>query len=230
LSLIVVLIVSLSAPSSISVAIACEAKSDEIITADNVSNIPSFVLEDAQNTAYSVYGNDEAKVSNLINQLLGTYQASMGKDVVIIFNSGGWGWDPMAEISGWGSILQGIESTLNNYGLDSLVIDYKRTPHSLTGVINEIESMLGFYSFKIDELVARANFLTRQYPELKVILTGESNGSVISEEAMQQLRGNSCVYSIQCGTPFWHSSQSSDHSLIINSNGVEPDSFLMGNG
>jgi hypothetical protein len=228
LSLVVVLVVSLSIPSSVSVATACEAKSDEIISVDDFSSIPALVIEDAQNTAYSVYGDDKPEVKHLTSQLIGTYQASMGKDVVIIFNSGGWGWDPIEEIPGWGSILRGIETTLSNYGLNSLIIDYKRTSHSFAGVMNEIESMLGFYSYKVDELVARANFLTRQFPDLKIILTGESNGSVIGEKAMQRLSDNSRVYSIQCGTPFWYASQSSDRSLIINSNGIEPDSFSNG--
>ncbi len=228
LLLLMALVVSFAAPCPMVPAFACEAASDAVLSTEDFNQVPAAVLEDAWNTAHAVYGNNQSRASELTRQLAGTYLAARDKDVIVIFNPGGWGWDPVTEIPGWETILAGIDTTLQGYGLSTLVIDYKRTDHSFAGTIGEIESILGVYPYKVEELVARASFLTRHLPGLRIILTGESQGAAISEKAMQKLRDNPRVYAIQSGPPFWNASHPFERSLVIDNNGIQPDAFTKG--
>ena len=58
------------------------------------------------------------------------------------------------------------------------------------------------------------DFLTSYLPDLRVIISGESNGSVVADDAMGILKDNPQVYSIQTGPPFWHKSTESERALV----------------
>ena len=58
---------------------------------------------------------------------------------------------------------------------------------------------------------------------LKVIIAGESTGTVITDKAMGILKNDPRVYSIQTGTPFWHKSSSLERTLLMNTNGATMD-------
>jgi hypothetical protein len=45
---------------------------------------------------------------------------------------------------------------------------------------------------------------------------------------MKLLKDNPRVFSIQTGTPFWHASEKNDRALIMNDNGILPDTFSNG--
>jgi len=64
---------------------------------------------------------------------------------------------------------------------------------------------------------------------IRVIVAGESTGTVVADGAMSILRDNPRVYSIQTGTPFWHRPLSLDRTLLMNSNGKTIDTFSHGN-
>ena len=97
---------------------------------------------------------------------------------------------------------------------------------------NRPQSLLAYqftgYSAKGKDLACRVEFLTRHNSDVKVILAGESNGSVICDRAMAILEDNPQVYSIQTGPPPWHTSLGLDRTLVLNDNGVIPDSFSRG--
>lgn len=84
------------------------------------------------------------------------------------------------------------------------------------------------YSAKAKDLAYRVEFLTTHLPELRVIIAGESNGSVICDQAMNILADNPRVYSIQTGPPFWHNNTTLDRTLVVTYNGRIPDSFSHG--
>ena len=225
----VALILVFAAPCPSAPAVACEAFSDEPLTVDSLEALPPAVLNDARLVAASLYPGEDAKAGVVLHQLAATYLAAREVDVVVYFNPGGWGWDPLAEIPGWESISSGIRDTLQQNGLKVLVITYKRTMHGLAGPISEMEATLGFNSLKTSELTAGVQFLTRHLPHIKVILTGESQGAVVCEQVVQTLRDNPAVFSIQTGPPFWHASHAFERSLVIAHNGTCPDAFSSGN-
>ncbi len=197
-------------------------------TAYDFSDVPQTVVNDATRLAAELFGNNQEKYRSFINQLLGTYEEAQGKDFLVVFNAGGWGWKTPQRVEGWGSILDGIQTELNQLGYQSAAINYQRTSESLAGCFKELLEVLDAYPFKARDLASRVEFLTVHLPKLKVIVTGESNGTVIADRVMSTLRDNQSVYSIQTGTPFWHRNVMYERTLVMNSNGTGPDSFNRG--
>lgn len=191
--------------------------------------MPSAVLEDANELAREVIGEGRKKFRGFVNQLLATYAGAVDKDVVIVFNSGGWGWKSIEETPGWSGIIDGIKSKLDGWGQKALVLNYRRTGSGVRSCIKEFIEVAACYPSKSGELSRRVEFLTDHIPNLKVIVTGESNGTVIVDKTMDILKDNPRVFSIQTGTPFWHKSTALNRTLILNSNGKTIDTFSCGN-
>lgn len=198
------------------------------LSTPDLSAVPESVVEDATAMAMELFGDYQEKYSDFANQLLVTYAEAKDKDFVVIFNPGGWGWNVLDSSPGWKSIIDGIESELDSLGYESLVLRYQRTDENLRGIIDEFMEVIDIYPSKAKNLARRVEFLTDHIPGLKVIVAGESNGSVISDSVMSILQDNPQVYSIQTGPPFWHKSVMLDRTLVLNDNGLFPDSFSRG--
>jgi hypothetical protein len=206
----------------------CDA-TGQVLTFSDFSQAPPQVAADARSLAEIYYPQDAAKADDMAGQLVGTYLAAQNKDFLVMFNPGGWGWDPLTEIPGWESIMRGIQDTLSGYGYSSLLVDYKRTRHGFDGIVGETENLIGVQPEKARELAARVDFLTQHLPNLRVILTGESNGATIADDALRLLVDNPRVFAIETGPPVWHSSLDFTRSIVIKNNGEQPDTFSNGN-
>lgn len=194
----------------------------------DLSTVPQAVAEDAAKLSAELFGDYQEKYTDFVDQLLATYVEAKDKDFVVVFNAGGWGWNLLESSPGWRSIFTGIESELDNLGYTSLLLDYQRTDEDLRGIIDEVVEMITLYPSKAENLACRVEFLTNHIPDLKVIITGESDGTVISDSVMNILRDNPQVYSIQTGPPFWHKNVVLDRTLVLDNNGMTPDSFSQG--
>ena len=194
----------------------------------DVVAVPKSVVEDAQELSAELFGEYQEKYDDFSNQLLAAYAEARDKDFVVVFNSGGWGWNFLENSPGWHGICTGIELELRSLGYDSLLLDYRRTEANLRGIIDEGVEMITLYPSKAETLARRVEFLTSHVPDLRVIVAGESDGTVISDTVMNILRDNPQVYSIQTGTPFWYKSTMEDRTLVVNHNGRHPDSFSQG--
>lgn len=194
----------------------------------DLSAIPQSVAEDAAELAKELFGDGQEKSDDFVNQLLTAYLEAKDKDFVVVFNPGGWGWTSLEASSQWQSIFAGIESELDELGYTSLWLNYQRTTDSLLGCFNEWVEVITSHSSNADDLGYRVEFLTDHVPDLRVIITGESTGTIISDRAMSVLEDNPQVYSIQTGRPFWHENIMLDRTLILTDNGVCPDSFSEG--
>ena len=194
----------------------------------DLSQIPQSVIEDASVLARELYGDYQQDYNAFVYQLLNTYMEVKEKDCVLIFNPGGWGSTLLENSSAWYDISRGIRAELDELGYSSMVVDYRRTSKSIRGAINEFVEIFREYPTKADNLASRVNFLTRNVPELKIIVAGESNGSVISDRVMVMMQDNPRVYSIQTGPPFWHRQNTLERTLLLNNNGITPDSFSRG--
>lgn len=198
------------------------------LSVPDLSVVPKSVADDATKLATELFGDYQEKHDDFVSQLLAAYVEAKDKDFVVFFNPGGWGWNFVENSPGWYSISNGIKSELENLGYTSLMLDYRRTGETLRGVIDEFVEVINNYPSKAENLACRMEFLTTHIPDLKVIVTGESNGTVISDSAMNILRDNPQVYSIQTGPPFWHQNVMRDRTLVLNYNGITPDSFSQG--
>ena len=199
------------------------------LSAYDFSRVPQSVLEDASRLAEELYGDSRDKYQDFADQLLATYLEAEDKDFIIVFNSGGWGWNSLESSPGWTSIIDGVESELDGLGYTSFFLNYRRTSETMRGRIKEFVEATTQYPSKAESLARRVEFLTVHIPDLRVIVTGESNGTIISDCVMSTLRDNPRVYSIQTGPPFWHKSgMMDDRTLVLKSNGVSADSFSQG--
>jgi hypothetical protein len=199
------------------------------LAAQDYSSVPQSVIDDAVEIAAEFVGDQQEKLQNLADQLVGTYLEARNLDVVVFFNSGGWGWNLMLETPGWASILDGITTNLDSLGCKSMILNYRRTSGGLRGCMKEFTEAATRYPHKSMELARRIEFLVNNLPDLKIIVAGESTGTVISDKTMAILKDNPRVYSIQTGTPFWHKPNEMDRTLLMNSNGKGIDTFSYGN-
>ncbi len=205
-----------------------DATEETSLSLTDLSAVPQSVVEDANETAQELLGDYQDKYDDFVHQLLAAYMEARDTDVVVVFNSGGWGWKLMESSPGWYDISNGIKDELNELGYTSVLLNHQRTRESLRGVIDEFAEVLTAYPSKGENLACRVEFLTEHNPDLKVIVTGESNGTVISDDVMKILRDNPRVYSIQTGTPFWHRHTMGERTLVVNDNGIRPDALSQG--
>ena len=194
----------------------------------DLSTVPQSVVDDAASLATELFGDYQEKCDDFANQLLAMYLEAKDKDFVVVFNPGGWGWNLVEASPDWWSILTGIKSELDSSGYSSLLLNYQRTTDNLRGHIDELVEMMTRYPSKAKDLASRVEFLTSHIPDLRVIVTGESNGSIICDSVMNELKDNPRVYSVQTGPPFWHKNIMLDRTLLLTSNGIIPDSFSQG--
>jgi hypothetical protein len=202
---------------------------EPILSIHDFSSVPQSVIDDAFKRADELARKSQDKVQSLRDQLLASYVEAKKADVVVFFNSGGMGWNLAKDTPGWNSILEGIKSQLEETGYSPLILNYRRTSSGITGCIKEIVEATTRYPHKAKDLALRIEFLTDNLPDLKVIIAGESTGTVITEETMAILKDKNRVYSIQTGTPFWHKPTELERTLLINNNGRGLDTFSKGN-
>ena len=192
------------------------------------SAVPQPVAEDADKLASELFGDCQEKCDDFVNQLLAVYVEAKSKDFIMVFNPGGWGWNLLEASPEWWSIFSGIQAQLESLTYTSLWLDYLRTTNGWQYRLDELLEMIAGYPSKAKDLACQVEFLTSHIPNLKVILGGESNGTIICDRVMNILEDNPQVYSIQTGPPFWHENITLDRTLVLTSNGIIPDSFSQG--
>ena len=89
-------------------------------------------------------------------------------DVIIIFNSGGWGNTPLEEAEDFAPVIEGIQETLNEWGYNSLVIPYARTKDDLSGKITGARDFLNSFQTSSEILAEKVDFLTENLPDKKI--------------------------------------------------------------
>jgi hypothetical protein len=192
-------------------------------------NVPQHVMEDAERLAQEFVGDDSMQRQELVAELLAVYSVARERDFLIVCNPGGLGRKSDELDPEWGSVIDGIESTLEEMGYTVALVQYVRTPEGSWHYLKEFKEMVLNYPKKTKMLEAEVEFLTQHIDNLKVILTGNSDGGVYTNEVMQLLADNSRVYGIECGIPFYYRGSVPERTLVINDNGVTPDVLVKGN-
>jgi len=156
---------------------------------------------------------------NLPNQQI--LSMASESDVIIIFNSGGWGNTPLEKASDFAPIINGIQETLKEWGYDSIVIPYNRTRDGFLGKISSSRDFLTSFDFSSENLAREVNFLAENFPGKKIIIAGLSSGSALASMTYEKVSGNvrDSVYAIGAGAPFWIKPYDSDNILQITNNG-----------
>ena len=146
-------------------------------------------------------------------------------DVIIIFNSGGWGNTPLEKAEDFTPIIEGIKKTLEDFGYNSLIIPYIRTENTLSGKIAGARDFLSSYNSSSKILAKKVEFLTENLPDKKIILTGLSAGGALVDETMGKIEAKASVYAIEAGVPFWtppsRHPYNSENILQLNNSGKD---------
>ena len=229
LTVVISLAIVLLVPPSVELGVISEVGTGGLpLSADDVSAVPQSVADDATRLATELYGDCQQKCDDFVSQLLALYLEAEDKDFVLIFNPGGWGWNLLEASHDWHGIFTGIQTRLDSLSYTALQLDYMRTDESPGSRLDELMSMVSLHPLKAKDLAYRVEFLTTHISDLRVIVTGESNGTIICDSAMNLLKDNPQVYCIQTGPPFWHRVVVRDRMLVMRGNGEIPDSFSQG--
>jgi len=150
------------------------------------------------------------------------------KEVVIVFNSGGWGNTPLEQADDFRPIIEGIQKTLKDLGYSSVVVPYERTKESFFGIIEGVKETFTFFKKQSQKLAIEIEDFIENNPENKVIVTGLSNGGAFVDKVMEKIpesKRNS-VFAIEVGTPFWENVLDSDSILLLDNQGKDPLSSM----
>ena len=148
-------------------------------------------------------------------------------DVIIIFNSGGWGNTPLEKSDDFAPIIKGIEKTLNEWGLNAIVIPYERTEDGFLGKITGAKEIIKSLPEPSEKLAKEIKKFLEENPGKKVIMAGLSNGAAFVDKTIRQLNEfQNSVLAIEVGVPFWEQTFNSENILSLNNEGK--DSFSKG--
>ena len=144
-------------------------------------------------------------------------------EVIIIFNSGGWGNTSLEKAQDFAPIIDGIQKALRERNLNSIVISYNRTKDSFSGKVTALKEMSRSYQNQAEILVGNVNYFLKQNPGKKIIMTGLSNGGALVDEAMEKIPQDfkNNVFAIEAGVPFWKKTFNSENILRLNNEGKD---------
>lgn len=149
-------------------------------------------------------------------------QLPFSEEVVIIFNSGGWGNTPLEQADDFKHIIKGVQETLRSFGYNSLVIPYQRTGNGFLGRLTASKEALRSFQDQSAKLSREIEKFLVLNPDKKVIMAGLSSGAAFEESTMgkipQDIRNR--VLAIEAGIPFWEpKSTDSDNVLRLDNQG-----------
>jgi hypothetical protein len=132
-------------------------------------------------------------------------------DIVIIFNAGGWGTVDYKNAFDLNPFAIFIKNYLNKKGFKSCIIQYFRTEDHLIGRLGYIKD----YVFAFEKQVKRISSIVKE-TDKKIILLGLSNGALIADEVMENMKGAKNIFSIELGKPFFRTHSKNENILLIN--------------
>jgi hypothetical protein len=138
------------------------------------------------------------------------------EDVVIVFNSGGWGDTPPESAEDLTPIIEGVKATLAEKGYTSVVVPYERTKKGFLAKIRGAKEMFSYFQKQSSEVSSNIKIFLEKNPDKKVVLVGLSNGANFVDETMKKIndfRGS--VLAIEIGSPFWQKKMPSENILRI---------------
>lgn len=144
-------------------------------------------------------------------------------DVIIIFNSGGWGNTPLEKAEDFAPIIEGIQQTLNEWGYNSVVIPYIRTKDNFWGRVTGAKEFFNSFRNSSKDLAKEVELLGKKFPDKKIIVAGLSAGGTFVNETIKKISNTvqNSVYAITAGTPFWTEKLKSENILQLDNNGKD---------
>ncbi len=144
-------------------------------------------------------------------------------DVIIIFNSGGWGNTPLEKAEDFTPIIKGMQQTLNEWGYKSVVIPYTRTKDNFWGRVTGAKEFFNSFRNSSKDLAKEVELLGKKFPDKKIIVAGLSAGGTFVNETIKKISNTAqnSVLAITVGTPFWTEKLKSENILQLDNNGKD---------
>ena len=187
--------------------------------------LPQKLVADTMATAKALFGNNQAKQEDFATSAIGMVCACQDKDILLLFNSGGFGYAHINDAAGWSDITQAMKEILRKRGYNTFIISYNRAVSTIYGLANELGACLNQNKKQISEEAAKLYLCLAHNPQLKIILCGESNGGYASYQVLKLLNNSERVFAVITGPPPWNGKIEHPQAYITRTNGVEPDSF-----
>lgn len=166
-------------------------------------------------------GNNRLFESNLT-------EAGKTSDVIIIFNSGGYGTVHLEKAYDFQPLIKGIQNTIAEKGHTSAVVPYYRTEDSILGKAAYFKEIIFGFPKESSYLAKKLQDFSKVNPGKKIIITGLSNGAGLVEMTMKKITCCQTDFSaIEFGLPFWIGKQDKTNIIYFNNKGE--DTFSRGN-
>jgi len=145
-------------------------------------------------------------------------------DVIIIFNSGGWGDTPLEKAEDFLPIIKGLQNTINEWGYSSVVIPYTRTKDNFLGRISSFRGTLFGFQKQAGILSDEIKEYLSENPGKKVVIAGLSNGAAFVEDTIKKVPATlkNQVLAIEVGIPFWKKKLNSENILRLTRQNQDP--------
>ncbi len=153
-----------------------------------------------------------------------TLDGIQNSQVIIVFNSGGWGDTPFTKADDFRPVIEGIQQTLSDWGYTSFVLPYNRTKDTLLGRVSGTREFFNLFKNTSGDLAEKIENISRTFPDKKIILTGLSNSGTFVLETYKKISRDirSSVCAITVGMPFWAGNFGSEqHFLSLNNGGKD---------
>lgn len=153
------------------------------------------------------------------NHLLESAKTS---DVLIIFNSGGYGTVQMEKAYDFQPLIKGIEGVVNDLGYKASIVPYYRTRDSFLGKAAYLKELLFGFPKESDYLAEELQRFSKENPGKKIIIAGLSNGAGLVNITMEKIKCcQASISAIGFGTPFWSFKKEKPNIINFDNNGQD---------
>ncbi|MFA5431289.1 MAG: hypothetical protein WC319_00180 [Candidatus Paceibacterota bacterium] len=144
-------------------------------------------------------------------------KAGENSDVVIVFNSGGWGTVPFEQAFDFNSIISEIKKLIETKNYKVSIVQYYRTQENFFAKIASLRDIIFNFPDSSKTFAGRVNRFLENNPNDKVVMTGLSNGASFVDAAMADLKDKQeNVWAIELGAPFWGKNTKSENIISFN--------------
>lgn len=145
-------------------------------------------------------------------------------DIIIIFNSGGWGNTPFEKAEDFAPIVEGVQQLLNEWGHNSIIVPYVRAKGDFLSKVAATREIFFSFPDQGEKMAGEINSFLKENPGKKIIVAGLSSGAAFADAAIEKVSQDvkDRVYAIEIGNPFWKKHQVSENVLRLENQGEDP--------
>lgn len=144
-------------------------------------------------------------------------KAGEESDVVIVFNSGGWGTVPFDQAVDFNPIINETKKIIESKNYKVSIVQYYRTDGNFFSKWASLRELVFNFPDSSRVFASRIDEFLEKNPGDKVIIAGLSNGASFVDAAMEDLKDKKDnVWAIELGAPFWKKNIKSDNIISFN--------------